>query len=135
MAKEEIQSALFSREELNELPISVQTQFFKPDGPTATVTVVVHLDIKLFKLRHVDGRNNNSITIVSGLFDRNGNYVQGIQKLLELHLKDETLPKITNGMTARIDFHVPPGGYLVRTVVRDAEAQNLSSVNGAVWVQ
>ncbi len=132
VAKEEIQSALFSREELSELPIAVQTQYFKSSDVAAKLTVLVHLDVKLFKFRRADGRNSNNITIISGLFDRNGNYVQGIQKVMELHLKDETMSKIGNGFTIKTDFDVKPGTYLVRTVVRDTEAQNLSSVNGAV---
>lgn len=135
VAKEEIQSALFSREELKELPIGVQTQFFKTNDAQAKLAVLVHLDIKFFKFRKADGRNNNNITVVSGIFDRNGNYLQGLQKLLELHLKDETMPKIPNGFTLRTVFDLPPGGYLVRTVVRDSEGQMMSATNGAVWIQ
>jgi len=134
-AEEAIQSALFSREELSELPIAVQTQFFRSNDATAKVTVLVHLDIKLFKFGKSDGRNNNTVTVVAGLFDRNGKYLQGIQKLLELHLKDETLPKLSNAITLRATFDVQPGPYLIRTIVRDSHGQMMSATNSSVSIQ
>jgi hypothetical protein len=35
-------------------------------------------------------------------------------------------------ITVRSTFDVPPGGYLVRLVVRDTEEQHMSALNGAV---
>ena len=53
--------------------------------------MLVRLDLKLFKYNKANGRNNNTVTMVTGIFDRDGNYVEGIKKMLELHFKDETL--------------------------------------------
>lgn len=132
-AKQEIEAALFSRDEMSELPIDMHTQFFKPDPASAKLAVLVHLNLKQFKFRKVDGRNQNDITMVSGIFDRNGHYLQGVKKVLELRLKDETLAnRIGNGVTIRTSFDIPPGTYLVRLVVRDAEGQLMSATNGAV---
>jgi VWFA-related protein len=133
--KQEIESALFSREEILELPIERHTQFFKASEQSAKVTVLAHLNLKLFKFRKVEGRNHNEITLVYGLFDRNGNYTQGIKKVLELRLKDETLERLSQGVTVRASFDVPPATYLIRLVVRDAEGQKLSATNGAVEIQ
>jgi VWFA-related protein len=135
-AKQEIEEALFSREELRELPVDLHTQFFKAANGTANVTVLAHLDVKHFKFKKADDRNNNTVTIVSSLFDRNGNMVVAITKKLELHLKDETLEKkIDTGLTIRTPFNVKPGTYLVRLVVRDSEGQMISAENSAVNAQ
>ncbi len=132
-AKEEIQEALFSREELRELPVDLHTQFFKGNNGTASVTVMAHLDVKHFHYKKVEDRNNNTITIVSSLFDRNGNIVSAVTKTLEMHLKEETLAKkLDNGLTVRTAFSVKPGTYVVRLVVRDSEGQQISAQNGAV---
>ncbi len=133
--KQEIESALFSREEILELPIEMHAQFFKASEQSAKVTVLAHLNLKLFKFRKVEGRNRNEVTLVYGLFDRNGNYTQGIEKLLELRLRDETLERLGQGVTVRTSFDVKPGTYLIRLVVRDAEGQKLSATNGAVEIQ
>lgn len=132
-AKEEIQEALFSREELKELPVDLHTQFFKGNNGTASLTVMAHLDVKHFHYLKANDRNNNTVTIVSSLFDRNGNIVSAITKTLEMHLKDETLEKkLDNGLTVRTAFNVKPGTYVIRLVVRDSEAQQISAQNGAV---
>jgi VWFA-related protein len=133
--KQEIESALFSREEMLELPIAIHTQFFKASEQSAKVTVLAHLSLKLFKFRKVEGRNHNEVTLVYGLFDRNGNYMQGIQKVLELRLRDETLERLSQGITVRASFDVTPGTYLIRLVVREAEGQKLSATNGALEIQ
>ncbi len=134
-AREEIESALFSREEILELPVEMHTQFFKAGDQTAKVSVLAHLNLKLFKFRKAEGRNRNDVTLVYGLFDRNGNYTQGVKKVLELRLKDETLERLGQGVTVRTSFDVKPGTYLIRLVVRDAEGQKLSATNGAVEIQ
>jgi VWFA-related protein len=134
-AKEEIGNALFSREELHELPIELHTRFFKPEGNTAKMTVILRLDLRLFKFNQAYGRNNNNVTMVTGIFDRDGNYLQGIKKVLELHLKDETLAvKLARGAVIRTDFDLMPGTYLVRQVVRDTEGQQMSATNAAVVI-
>jgi VWFA-related protein len=134
-AKEELREAIFSREEMHELPVDLHTQFFKPTDETARVTILAHVDLKRLRLRKAEGRNRNDLTIVSALFDRNGNYVTGNQKLLEMRLKDDTLEKRADaGITVRSSFDVKPGTYLVRLVVRDAEGQQMSAANGSVEI-
>jgi hypothetical protein len=134
-ARSEIESALFSREEILELPIELHTQFFKTGDQAARLAVLAHLDLKLFKFQKVEGRNGNEVTLVYGLFDRDGNYTQGIKKVLTLRLKDETLERLAQGVTVRTTFDVKPGAYLIRLVVRDAEERKLSATNGAVQIQ
>jgi VWFA-related protein len=134
-ARQEIGAALFSREELQELPIDLHTQFFKVDAQSAKLTVLVHLNLKQLKYRKVGDRNNNVVTIVYGIFDRNGHYLQGIKKVIELRLKDDTLAnRLGRPATVRTNFDVTPGTYLVRLVVRDAEGQLMSAANAAVEI-
>jgi hypothetical protein len=74
-------------------------------------------------------------TMVSGLFDRNGNYVTGIQKRIEMRLLDETLEnRLGSGLTVRTSFDVKPGSYMIRVVVRDDEGQLMAAENGAVEI-
>jgi hypothetical protein len=94
------------------------------------------LDIKGLHYRKADGRNNDDLTIVSALFDLNGNYVTGGQKLLTLRLKDETLEKrLDSGIRIKTSFNVKTGSYVVRVVVRDGEGQMMASDNTAVDIQ
>jgi hypothetical protein len=133
-AKQEIEEALFSQEELHDLPVDLHTQFFKSSDIDAKLAVLVHVDVKRMHFHKAEGRNQGNLTVVSGLFDRNGKFITGNQKIIDMHLKDDTLAnKLGNGITVKSSFDVKPGSYLVRLVVRDAEGQ-LSAANGTIEI-
>jgi VWFA-related protein len=135
-AKEEIQEAIFSREELSDIPVDLHTQYFKASEDSARIAVLARVDVRRLPFRKVDGRNRDDLTVISALFDRNGNYVTGNEKRLEMRLKDETLEKrLGAGLTVRSSFDVKPGTYVVRLVVRDAEGQLMAAKNGSVEIQ
>jgi VWFA-related protein len=133
-AKKEVEDALFSQEEMHDLPVQLRTQFFKASESDAKLAVLARIDVRRLHFEKVEGRNHNDLTIVSGLFDRNGNFVTGSEKVLRMHLKDETLEnKLGTGLTIKSSFDVKPGSYLVRLVVRD-DGGLFSAENGAVEI-
>ncbi len=134
-AKEEIEEAVFSRGETHDIPVVMQTQFFKTGDYDATLSVSAKVDVRQLSFRKEDGRNRNDLTVVAGLFDRNGNYVTGTQKVVELRLRDETLQnRLGSGIVVRTTFNVAPGEYLIRLVVRDAEGQLMAAQSGLVEI-
>jgi hypothetical protein len=133
-AKQEIEDAIFSQELLHDLPLDLHTQYFKSSDDAAKLTILAHLDASHLHFKKADGRNNDELTVVSVLFNGNGNFLQGNQKVVTLHLMDETLQtKLGQGITMKTNFDVKPGSYLVRVVVRDSEGQ-LSAQNGSVEI-
>jgi VWFA-related protein len=134
-AKQEIEDAIFSQEELHDLPVGLHTQFFKSSEADAKLTVLAHVDVRHLRFRKAEGRNWNDLTVVSALFDRNGKFLQGFEKTLEMRLKDATLQdRLGSGITLKTSFDVKPGSYLVRLVVRDKEGRLMSAENGAVEI-
>jgi VWFA-related protein len=132
-AKQEIREAIFSREEVQEFGIALQTQFFKPTADTARLSVLTHIDIKNLRFQKEAGVNNDNLTIVAGLFDRNGNILSAIQKVLTMKLREETLAaRMALGVAVKTSFDVQPGKYLLRVVVRDSEGEMMSARNGIV---
>jgi VWFA-related protein len=132
-AKEEIREAVFSRDEVKDLPVELHLQFFKTSDAAATLGVLARLDLKNLRFRKAEDRNKNTVTIVSGLFDRNGNYIKGVQKIVDLNLRDQTLESLpASGLTVRTNIDVTPGNYVVRLVVRDSEGQAMAAENGVV---
>ena len=135
-AKQEIEDEMFSQEELHNLPVTLHTQFFKASDEQAKLSVLAHVDVRQLHFRKVDGRNQDVLTCVSALFNRNGNLVEGMQKVVTMHLKDDTLEhKMASGITLKTNFDVKPGSYLVRLVVRDSEGQLMSAENGTVEIR
>jgi VWFA-related protein len=135
LAKQDIEDALFSQEEQQSVPIQLHLQYFKSDANNAKLSVLTHVDLNHVDFEKAQGRNWDDLTIVAALFDRNGNFITGEEKTLELRLKDATLVRLDQtGVTVKTNFDVKPGGYLVRLVVRDSKAAQLSARNGVVEI-
>ena len=116
------------------MPVELHTQYFKSSDVDAKLAVLVRVDVRRMHFRKLEGRNRNVLTVVSGLFDRNGNYITGTEKIVTMRLLDETLErKLGSGITLKSSFDVKPGSYMVRLVVRDAEGM-LSAQNGAIEI-
>jgi VWFA-related protein len=134
-AKQEIQEALFSQDEIRDLPVDLHTQFFKTDSYQAKLAVLTHVDIKGVHFRKADGRTRDDLTVATAIFDENGNYVTGGEKIVEMKLLDPTYERLSrSGLNLKTSFDVKPGTYLVRQVVRDSEGSQLAARNGAVVI-
>jgi VWFA-related protein len=134
-AKQEIQEALFSQDEIRDLPVDLHTQFFKTDNYQAKLAVLTHVDIKGVHFRKADGRNKDDLTVATAIFDENGNYVTGGEKIVQMKLLDPTYDRLSrSGLNLKSSFEVKPGTYLVRQVVRDSEGSQLAARNGAVVI-
>jgi VWFA-related protein len=134
-AKQEVEEAFFSRDEIHDLPVELHTQFFKTGEYKAKLSILARVDVRHLRYRRVDGRNDNTLTVVGGVFDRNGNYVSGTQKTIEMRLKDQTLETLPeSGITVKSTVDVASGNYVIRLVVRDSEGQLMSAQNGVVEI-
>src|ERR1039458_9134584 len=83
-----------------------------------------------------NGEVRGDLTIVAAVFDANGNFIAGTEKILQLRLRDETVRRLEQRPPVTIDtnFNMQSGAYLVRLVVRDAEGQQLTAENAGVQI-
>ena len=89
---------------MRELPVELNTQFFKTgDFNAPASSILARIDAKHLHYRKADGRNDDTLTVVGGVFDRNGNFVTGTQKIVDLKLRDQTLDKLPEGGHHRED--------------------------------
>lgn len=134
-AKQDIEDALFSREVMKDIPVTLHTQFFKSSEVDAKLSVLARIDVRILRYRKEEGRNRDNLTVVAALFDPNGNFVAGQENKIEMRLRDETLEKkLGSGITIKSSFDVKVGSYAVRVVVRDSEGQLMAAENGAVEI-
>jgi VWFA-related protein len=134
-AKQEIREAIFSQEELHDVPVDLQTQFFKKDATSARLSVLTHFDLKGIHFRKMEGRNADILTIATAIFDDNGNFVTGGEKTVQMKLLDTTYNRLSrSGLTLKSSYDVKPGTYMVRLVVRDGEGSQMAARNGAVVI-
>lgn len=134
-AKEEIEETVFSREEVQAIPLELQTEFFESGDQKFELTVTAQLDVKGLRFIKAQDRNDDTVTVVAGLFDPNGNYVAGVEKVVQLHLRDQSLEAFQKaGINVKENFNVAPGRYLVRLVVRDSGGKTITARNGGVEI-
>jgi VWFA-related protein len=134
VARRDIDDALFSQEEQHGVPVGLQTQYYKT-GAEAKLSVLAHVDLARVRFAKADGRNQDDLTVVAAIFDRDGNFVTGTQRVISMKLRDETFQRLSHsGVTVRTSFDLKPGDYVVRLVVRDSNAAALSAENGVVEI-
>jgi len=134
-AKEEIQDAVYSQDDLRELPIEVHTQFFKLNESDVRLSVLTHLDMSSLHFLKQQDRNSDDLTFITVLFDRDGKYLTGKEKKVICHLRDDTLARLSRtGITLKMEFDVKPGTYMVRQIVRDSQAGQLSGLSRTVEI-
>lgn len=127
-AKQQIEDAFFSRDEIHDLPAVLQTQYFKLDNGDVTLSAVTKIDAKKLAFRKDNDRNRDDVTVVTGIFDSDGNYISGQQKVLQMRFLDRTLQtRLGSGISVEHNFTVHPGRYTVRMVIRDTEGQSMSA--------
>ena len=134
-AKEEIQEAIFSQEEIRDVPIELQTQFFKSSDTEARLAVLTRVDLNAIRFRQDAGRSRDNLTFATAIFDENGNFITGGEKIIEMRLLDPTRTRLNHtGLTVKSSFDIKPGTYMVRMVVRDGEGAQMAARNGAVTI-
>jgi VWFA-related protein len=134
--KQQMEETFFSRDEIHDLPAELQTQYFKLDNGDATLSAMAMIDVKKLTFQKEGDRNLNEVTVQTGLFDSDGNFVTGLEKVVTLRLLDETLEKrLGSGIGVKCSFTVHPGWYVVRMVVRDTQGQLMAAQSSLVEIQ
>jgi len=133
-AQQEITDEVFAQNEVQELPLRTQTQYYLGGDDKAHINVVVRVDVKRMAFKKSEGRNLNDLTVVTALFDRNANFISAKSNTVKMHIKDETLAtKLNSGITLKSNFDVSPGSYVIRVVARDGQGK-LSAQNSPIEI-
>ncbi len=115
--------------------MAISSRFFKVSDTEAKLDVLARVDIRHLPFRREADRNCDNVTIVAALFDRNGNYITAQSKSLEIRMKDSTLQtRVNGGIVVKNEFHVAPGGYVIRVVLRDEQGKLMAADNSGVEI-
>jgi VWFA-related protein len=132
---DELERAVFSRDEMNGLPVQFSAKFSRLDSQTVKLSVTVLLDIRAFRFRRENDRNFDNVTFMLALFDGDGNYVTGQSRMVNLHISDALLKKLkATGATVTAAVNVKPGSYLVRGALLDSGSQQLGSASENITI-
>jgi len=122
----EISEAVFSHDELRDLPSILTPSSTKPRSRRQAENYRSPR-YPAASLAQTGRPERNDVTLVCALFDSNGNYLKGTEKVVELRLKDENVEHHVTRLTMNTDFDVKSGAYMIRVVARDAEGQQMAT--------
>jgi VWFA-related protein len=134
-AKREIDDAIFSDDEQNDLPVKFETQLTTDASGAQKLAVKADIDVSRLNFQIANGANHENLVLNAALFDNDGNYIQGVWKSDQMDLKDATLAELKKtGFYLELDLDVKPGDYVVRMVARDSNEGHISAQSSNVTV-
>jgi VWFA-related protein len=131
-AKAQIERAAYSQEELHGLPIDLNLRYALDGSGNATLSAYAHVNASQAQFDTRDGERFYNFTVVTALFDSNGDYLEGNQKAVELKLKDPSAERLAQGLTIRSAFDTKLGAHFVRIVVLDTHSGAIAAVSRAI---
>jgi len=133
--KEDIIEALRAPGNLNEIPIQLSYNYFQVDDARYQLAVMTQVNIRGMKFVEEDSRHKNLISLVVVALDENDQYIDGLEKTIDLNLTSPSYNALLNhGFTSKMDVKVPPGRYRIRAVVREGMHTKMGSVNKMIEV-
>jgi VWFA-related protein len=131
-AKEEMENALWSREEMRDIPMMVKSAALEAVGGSQKLNLLLHVDAKQVHFQRRDGRNRDKLTLTFGFFNSDGGMVTVQGEELPLDFSDSDLQAyLDRGVNIRSDLDVKPGSRFLRVVLRDTEGQ-MSTMNEVI---
>jgi VWFA-related protein len=130
-----VDDAIFSRAEIADIPVVVQTGYSKPySSENAKVQIITKIDLTALHFREAAGRNAGRLTVVAALFDTDGGFVSGETKTVNLKLLDQTLSQKDTSLTLRFDLDAKAGSYAVRLVIGEPSGKAMTALNRSVKI-
>jgi hypothetical protein len=118
----------FANDDLTEVPVGTLTQPGKSESGEPILWVVVKIDVKHLQFDRNKDRQDQKLTFVMALFDKQGNFVTGKQGEMNFAFKRATFDHFAQtGLSAKIFLQAPPGSYRLRTVTQEATDGKMSA--------
>ena len=120
-------------------PESIPMQVTTYPGTLVTgghvLSVAVHFDANKLAFQTQGDRKVDRLIFVTALFDTQDHYLSGVQGVMDLRLKKETMEAISSqGLDASLTLEVAPGTYRLREVVEDIEGGQISAISRPVEI-
>ena len=133
---QQMHDAVFSRDEINEIPMDVGAQLSKAGSADARLTALAKIHAECLRYQMSEGRSRDSLTMVWALFNDEGDYVNGTTTTVNLALSDASVARADNaGINVQSSYVVKPGAYLVRVVIQETGGAVMSAHNLTVIVR
>jgi VWFA-related protein len=131
--KLKLERAVISTSNFDELTAKVTTEQGTPGPAGQNFNVAVHVAVDKLPFQMQGDRKVERLIFVAALFDGQDKFVSGVEGVMDLRLKKETLATLAlQGLDARLSLQAPPGSYRLRQIVQEEGTGRLAAMNNAV---
>lgn len=117
----------------NAIPAQVMTDVVRSATGELTLKVSIHIDANKLPFQSQGDRRVERLIFITALFDLQDHFVTGVQGIMDLRLKDETMATVSGqGLDANLSVQAPPGNYRMRQVIQEVSDGRIMAINRAV---
>ncbi len=115
-----LDSAVLAADSLDALLAQVTTESDTSATGEAVLKVGIHVDANKLPFQTQGDRKVERLIFITALFDEQNHFLTGVQGIMDLRLKKETLEMVsTQGLDAKLSLQAPPGNYRLRQVIEE----------------
>jgi VWFA-related protein len=101
-----------------------------------TLKVAIHVDANKLPYQTQGDRKVERLIFITALFDQQNHFLTGVQGVMDLRLKPETMSSIsTQGLDAKLSVQAAPGNYRLRQVIQEVGDGRITTINRNVTIQ
>jgi hypothetical protein len=98
--------------------------------------VGIHVEANKLPYQTEGDRKVERLIFITALFDDHDRFLTGVQGVMDLRLKPETMTTISNqGLDANLSVQAPPGNYRLRQVVQEVGNGRIATINRNIQIQ
>ncbi len=130
-----LDNAVLATDNSESIPMQVTADSGTLDTGGHVLSVAVHFDANKLAFQSQGDRKVDRLIFVTALFDTQNHYLSGVQGVMDLRLKKETMDAISSqGLDASLTLEVAPGTYRLREVLEDIEGGQISAISQPVVI-
>ncbi len=130
-----LDAAVLATVEQSGVPAQVTTEAGSLATGEVVLKVRIHVNASELPFHTVGARKVERLIFVTALFDEENHFLTGVQGVMDLTLKIETLAKISSqGLDARLSLQAPPGKYRLRQVVEEVGDGRITAMSRPVEI-
>ena len=134
--KRNLDNAVTTSEIQTTIPAELTTDIGKTGAGDSVLKVAIHVDSSRLPYQTQGDRKVERLIFITALFDEHDKFLTGVQGVMDLRLKPETLESISDqGLNAKLSVQAAPGNYRLRQVVQEVGDGRITTINRNVTIQ
>ena len=134
--KRRLDSSVLSTDTQSALLAQVTTDVGRATTGEPTLKVAVHVDANKLPYQTQGDRKVERLIFITALFDQQNHFITGVQGVMDLRLKVDTLAIISNGgLDAKLSVQAEPGNYRLRQVIQEVGDGRITTINRNVQIE